>query len=165
MSDKQLQSVISECENDGDNCCRDVAGKDDGMLERHVDRTRALHNIQTDVALEATIVRYVVERDNGIARQQMVSRTAANISKMHLEVAPTVRKENEEEVNSIMPMTPSSSNCELANVEDDELIWVHVSCADNSGACANVSPDGVFTKLKLDPKYWGARGTRIVNLR
>ena len=48
------------------------------------------------------------------------------------------------------------------------LIWVQVPCAVDSGACANVTPGGLFsleTSLtKLDPKFVGGDGSPIANL-
>ena len=72
------------------------------------------------------------------------------------------------EVNLITPITPGQPTDELLKV-GDEMVWVQVPCAVDSGACANVAPDGVFTLAsattpKLDPKYFGADGTPIVNL-
>ena len=91
-----------------------------------------------------------------------------NLESGNLEVSDLVRELAAREVNLITPITPGQPNDELLNV-GDEMVWVQVPCAVDSGACANVAPEGVFkladaTTPKLDPKYFGADGTPIVNL-
>ena len=81
------------------------------------------------------------------------TRIMANMEKQNLEV------------NLITTMEPSA---EVLNVED-EMVWVQIPCAVDSGACANVAPGNVFcltdaTTPTLDPQYFGADGTPIVNL-
>ena len=48
------------------------------------------------------------------------------------------------------------------------MVWVQVPCAVDSGACANVTPAGIFSLekslLKLEPKFFGADGSPIKNL-
>ena len=48
------------------------------------------------------------------------------------------------------------------------MVWVQVPCAVDSGACANVTPAGIFSLekslVKLEPKFFGADGSPLENL-
>ena len=48
------------------------------------------------------------------------------------------------------------------------MVWVQVPCAVDSGACANVTPAGIFSLekslIKLEPKFFGADGSPLENL-
>ena len=48
------------------------------------------------------------------------------------------------------------------------MVWVHIPCAVDSGACANVTPAGIFSLekslIKLEPKFFGADGSPLENL-
>ena len=65
-------------------------------------------------------------------------------------------------------ITDIGSDSDVLNINED-MVWVQVPCAVDSGACANVAPGGVFkmyspTETKLAPKFYGADGSPIDNL-
>ena len=65
-------------------------------------------------------------------------------------------------------ITDIGANSDVLNV-DQELVWVQVPCAVDSGSCANVAPKDIFsiespTTEKLLPKFFGADGSPIENL-
>ena len=52
--------------------------------------------------------------------------------------------------NTINIITAIENPDKVLNV-DQGLVWVHVPCAVDSGACANVSPGGTFAVMKANP--------------
>ena len=94
----------------------------------------------------------------------MASRMLRNMEKRGMPVSEVVRELAQGEVNLI---TSNEGSSEVLNV--DNLVWVQVPCAVDSGACANVSPENIFkladaATLKLEPKFFGADGSPIINL-
>ena len=94
---------------------------------------------------------------------RMAQTMMANMVKQNLEVSQTVIDLANAEVDLITE-NPDSSILNL----NQKMVWVQVPCAVDSGACANVTPAGIFSLekslLKLDPKFFGADGSPIENL-
>ena len=70
--------------------------------------------------------------------------------------------------NTINMITAIEDSDEVLNV-DQGLVWVQVPCAVDSGACANVSPGGIFAVMEANPikmkaKFFAADGSPIDNL-
>ena len=85
----------------------------------------------------------------------------ANLEKRDLRVSQLVR--DSAELNLITPLEDNS----VLNL-NQKMVWVSVPCAVDSGACANVTPAGIFSLekslIQLDPKFFGADGSPIENL-
>ena len=80
-------------------------------------------------------------------------------------VGPTLRNVAGGEINLITAQQPER---DVLNVEQD-MVWVKVPCAVDSGACAHVAPTGIFAITapdapKLEPKYFAAHGSPIAHL-
>ena len=52
--------------------------------------------------------------------------------------------------NTINIITAAEDSEKVPNV-DQGLVWVQVPCAVDSGACANVSPGGIFAVMEANP--------------
>ena len=95
---------------------------------------------------------------------QMATRMLAQMKSKDMEIGDMV-VEFSRGVNLI---TDIGANSDVLNV-DQELVWVQVPCAVDSGSCANVAPKDIFsiespTTEKLLPKFFGADGSPIENL-
>lgn len=82
-----------------------------------------------------------------------------------MEISPTLIEAAKGEINLITAQQPEG---DVLNVEQD-MVWVQVPCAVDSGACANVAPEDIFEislpdAPKLDPKYFAADGSPIAHL-
>ena len=123
------------------------------------------------------------QKKSKIHRDDMATIMEISLEDKNLPVSPVVRELAEAEklrratavfanmgqqnleVNII---TEISAGAEVLSVAD-EMVWVQIPCAVDSGACANVAPGNVFCITDaclptLEPKYFGADGTPIVNL-
>ena len=91
----------------------------------------------------------------------------ANAKKLDLEVGPILKELSSIDKSQIKLLTMMNEENAVLNVNQG-LIWVQVPCAVDSGACANVTPGGLFSletsSTKLDPKLFGADGSPIANL-
>ena len=91
----------------------------------------------------------------------------ANAKKLDLEVGPILKELSSIDESQINLLTMMNEENAVLNVNQG-LIWVQVPCAVDSGACANVTPGGLFSletsSTKLDPKIFGADGSPIANL-
>ena len=105
------------------------------------------------------------EHYNKSAMQDMASRMVTNLQKRDLSVSAELQRDSERQLNLI---TTNQPNGEVLNVQQD-MVWVQVPCAVDSGACANVSPEDMFAEMpkdapKLEPKYFAADGSPIAHL-
>lgn len=98
----------------------------------------------------------------------MATMMMANAKRLDLEVGPTLKELSTVDESQIFLLTMMNEDNAVLNVNPG-LVWVQVPCAVDSGSCANVTPGGIIsleTSLtKLDPKFVGADGTPIANLR
>ena len=94
----------------------------------------------------------------------MATSMVGNFKKRNLDIPPHLAKMAESELNLITPTTADSSVLNL----NQKIVWVQVRCAADSGACANVTPAGIFSLekplVKLEPKFFGADGSPLKNL-
>ena len=94
----------------------------------------------------------------------MATSMVANFKKRNLDLPPHLVKMAESELNLI---TPTSTDSSVLNL-NQKMVWVQVPCAVDSGACANVTPAGIFSLekslVKLEPKFFGADGSPLENL-
>ena len=99
--------------------------------------------------------------DLEISLKMMATKMMANFKKRDLQVPQSIR--DYAELNLITPLEDNS----VLNL-NQKMVSVLVPCAVDSGACANVTPWGIFSleksAIKLDPKYFGADGSPIENL-
>ena len=99
------------------------------------------------------------------AMQDMASRMMSNLQKRDLSVSAALMDDARRQINLITATQPEG---EVLNVQQ-EMVWVQVPCAVDSGACANVAPEDIFEEMpkdapKLDPKYFAADGSPIAHL-
>ena len=97
--------------------------------------------------------------------QAMATRMMSNLVARDMTVSTTVSKVAEGEINLITAQQPEG---DVLNVVQD-VVWVQVPCAVDSGACANVAPTNIFAITapdapKLEPKYCAADGSPIAHL-
>jgi hypothetical protein len=88
---------------------------------------------------------------------RMAQTMLSNMRRPNIEFSQTVIDLANKEINLITE-NPESSILNL----NQKMVWVQVPCAVDSGACANVTPAGIFSLekslLKLEPKFFGAYG-------
>ena len=162
MSDKEFKSVMHEFEITQVDCCYDECcstNKNNPLLSKtpilDQPKTEQVTPVDTSVSVGSIPAE---------ASSDMASRMLRNMEKKGMPVSEVVRELAKGEVNLI---TSNEGSSEVLNV--DNLVWVQVPCAVDSGACANVSPENIFkltdaTTLKLEPKFFGADGSPIINL-
>ena len=94
----------------------------------------------------------------------MATSMMGNFKKRNLDIPPRLAKMEESEHNLIPPASADSSVLNL----NQKMVWVQIPCAVDSGACANVTPAGIFSleksSIKLEPKFFGAHGSPLENL-
>ena len=97
----------------------------------------------------------------------MATNMMANMKSLNLEISPVVADLAEKEKAQINLIQMAAEDRSVFNVNQG-MVWVQVPCAVDSGACANVTPGGIFSleaaTLKLEPKFFGADGSPIDNL-
>ena len=80
----------------------------------------------------------------------MATTMMANLKKRNMQVSPMVAMYAQSDINLITPMEDS----QVLNL-NQKMVWVQVPCAVDSGACANVTPYGIFSLeqslVKLTP--------------
>ena len=69
-----------------------------------------------------------------------------NPQKRYLSVRAELQLDAQRQLNSI---TASQPEGEVLNVQQD-MVWVQVPCAVDSGACANVAPKDTFAEMPKD---------------
>ena len=88
----------------------------------------------------------------------------ANAKTEHLAVGPTIKELSDIDKSQMSLLTMMNEENAVFNVNQG-MFWV--PCAIDSGACANVTPGGMFslrkTTAKLDPKFFGTGGSPIAN--
>ena len=154
MNTKQFNDLLksSHC---GDSCCSNEPN------------THEIVELSTSSDTQSEPIREIPQEffiDTDIKLRQMATNMVANFKKRNLELPPHLVKMAESELNLI---TPTSADSSVLNL-NQKMVWVQVPCAVDSGACANVTPAGIFSLekslVKLEPKFFGADGSPLENL-
>ena len=123
-----------------------------------------INPVQDDrIIPQASVEHQECSFDNEVKLRSMATAMMTNLKKRNMQVSPIVAMYAQSDISLITPMEDS----QVLNL-NQKMVWVQVPCAVDSGACANVTPYGIFSLeqslVKLDPKYFGADGSPIENL-
>ena len=161
MSMKHFSGIVSAYANCGDKACGDKCCQLE--LNGEVDDNNKSETItlQTSVNSDKPVGLINGEEDTA---QKMATRMLSRMTSKQMEIGDTVIELS----RGINLITDIGSNNDVLNV-DQEMVWVQVPCAVDSGSCANVAPEDVFginsaTTEKRLPKFFGADGSPIENL-
>ena len=156
MSNRDFNKVIREFGSDENGCC----GKP--IVHENVNT----HSPPKQIIPENKDKLLITEEHHSKAEmQEMASRMMTNLQKRDMSVSAALREDAQRQLNLITANQPEG---EVLNVQQ-EMVWVQVPCAVDSGACANVAPEDIFAEMPkdaptLDPKYFAADGSPIAHL-
>ena len=165
MSNKEFMAVIGNFGNGDNGCCNGQCGQSNNITQISPNTDQPVKEFTQESDSAQSNLDVNAELYDKAKMKDMATRMMSNLERRDMRVSTTLDRMAGGEINLI---TCQQSEGDVLNVEQD-MVWVQVPCAVDSGACANVAPTDIFAIAspdapKLEPKYFAADGSPIAHL-